>query len=224
MFVKGTELYKLYDLITDHKVTSLNFDIITPNVLLVSYKRPVEYQETLPHGNLFLASMTTAHARLALYKCMDVLGRRVLYTDTDSLMYTTNTQTEKSLPLGNFLGELTNEIPSGYITELASCGPKNYAFKVKDLRGDGNYAVAKVKGFSLTARTCKRINFDSMKKLILYRSVTSAIQTEIPKKIKRDVKKTSTITTSAEHKTFRLVYTKRFLLPDRVNTLPFGWK
>ena len=126
--------------------------------------------------------------------------------------------------MGNFLGELTNEIPSGYITEFASCGPKNYAFKVKDLRGNGNYAVAKVKGFSLNARTCKKINFDSMQNLVLYGTATSSIRTEIPKKITRDLKKKSVITTVPQHKVFRLVYTKRYLLPDRVSTLPFGWK
>lgn len=193
-------------------------------MLLASYKRPIQYQDTLPHGNLFIASMTTAYARLELYKCMDSLGRRLLYTDTDSVIYTTNHRTEKSLVLGNFLGELTNEIPSGYITEFASCGPKNYSYRVKDLRGNGNYDVVKVKGFTLKARTCKKINFTNMRKMVLYNATLPDIQTEIPKKIKRNVKKTSQITTSAMHKTFRLVYNKRFLLPDKISTVPFGWK
>jgi len=222
IFICGTELNKLYDVITDHKVKDVNFDIISGNLLHLSYRRSVEYMNTLPHGNMFVAAMTTCHARLQLYQYLEKLGTRVLYLDTDSVIYTTLTKTEKDLPLGNFLGELTNEIPSGHITEFASTGPKNYAYHVKDLRGGGNYEVVKVKGFSLNARTCKKINFKSLKNMILYKEVK--IPTENPRKIKRSLKKTSVITTSAEHKVFKLVYNKRYLLPDKISTLPFGWK
>ena len=134
LFVRGSELQKLYNVVTDHKVTDVNFNIISGNMLHLSYKRPLEYMETLSHGNLFVASMTTCHARLQLYQYLEKLDTRVLYMDTDSVIYTTNMQKEKDLPLGNFLGELTNEIPSGHITEFTSTGPKNYAYRVKSKR------------------------------------------------------------------------------------------
>ena len=191
-------------------------------MLHLTYKKAVEFEEILPHASIFIASMTTCHARLKLYEDMDRLGRRVLYHDTDSLIFTTKKH-EKSLPLGNFLGELTDEISSGSITEFASSGPKNYAYKVRDER-NGDHNVVKVKGFSLNARTCQKINFDSLKDLILNAPPDTFIQTENPKKIKRDPKGTSIITTSAEYKNVCLVYNKRYLLNDRVSTLPFGWK
>ena len=215
-------MHELYRIITDHKVKDVNFDIVTGNLLHLSYKRSEEFMDPLPHGNLFVAAMTTSHARLHLYQYLEKLGPRVIYMDTDSVIYTTMRGTENELPLGNFLGELTNEISSGYITEFASTGPKNYAYHVKDLKGGGNYEVAKIKGFSLNARTCQKINFKSMKNMILYKALI--IRTENPRKIKRGLKKSSVITTEPEHKAYKLVYDKRYLLPDRVNTLPFGWK
>jgi len=212
----------MYALLTDHRVTALNFDIISGNMLHLTYKKAAEFEEVLPHASIFLAAMTTSVARLKLYSDLEILDRRVLYFDTDSIIFTTKSR-EKTLPLGNFLGELTNEIPSGHITEFASSGPKNYAYKVKDEK-DGDYNVVKVKGFSLNARTCQKINFDSLKDLVVNAPAETCIQTEKPKKIKRDLKGTSIITTSAEHKNFRVVYNKRYLLNDRVSTLPFGWK
>ena len=38
-------------------------------------------------GNIFIALFTTAIARLKLYEALDVLQQRVLYYDTDSVIY-----------------------------------------------------------------------------------------------------------------------------------------
>jgi hypothetical protein len=37
--------------------------------------------------NIPIASFTTAYARVKLYKLLDSLGERVLYTDTDSVIF-----------------------------------------------------------------------------------------------------------------------------------------
>lgn len=68
--------------------------------------------------NIFLASFTTAWARLKLYGEMDKLGRDVLYHDTDSIIYSTNGRNDP--PLGPFLGDFTDELEGDTIKCFAS--------------------------------------------------------------------------------------------------------
>lgn len=68
--------------------------------------------------NIFLAAFTTAWARLKLYEEMDKLGRSVLYHDTDSIIYASNGINDP--PLGNFLGEFTDELDGDTITTFVS--------------------------------------------------------------------------------------------------------
>lgn len=46
---------------------------------------------------------------------------------------------ESQLPLGNHLGDLTNELevfgPDAYISEFVAAGPKNYSFKARTREG-----------------------------------------------------------------------------------------
>lgn len=68
--------------------------------------------------NIFLATFTTAWARIKLYNEMDKLGRSVLYHDTDSIVYESNGVNDP--PLGNFLGEFTDELDGDTITTFVS--------------------------------------------------------------------------------------------------------
>ena len=43
--------------------------------------------EALGNTNVILAAYTTCQARLTLYELLDKLDRRVLYYDTDSMIY-----------------------------------------------------------------------------------------------------------------------------------------
>ena len=74
---------------------------------LVVTKNEDEYQRSFKQ-NVFIAAFTTSFARLKLYDAIDSLGDRVLYYDTDSVIYKTKRGQEK-LPLGEFLGQFTNE-------------------------------------------------------------------------------------------------------------------
>lgn len=68
--------------------------------------------------NIFLAAFTTAWARIKLYSEMQKLGDAVLYHDTDSIIYATNGLNDP--PLGNFLGEFTDELDGDVITQFVS--------------------------------------------------------------------------------------------------------
>lgn len=75
-----------------------------------------------------------------------MLGDRVLYYDTDSVLFTQRPH-ERVLPLGDHLGEFTNDLDSGdHIVEFCSAGPKNYGYQTA--RGK---VCCKVKVFSLNS-------------------------------------------------------------------------
>lgn len=75
--------------------------------------------------NVFIAAFTTAWARIKLYSEMDKLGQAVLYHDTDSIIYASNGENDP--PLGNFLGEFTDELEGDTITTFVS---GNYIFYI----------------------------------------------------------------------------------------------
>lgn len=80
--------------------------------------------------NIFIAAFTTCWARLKLYDVVHMLDTRVLYFDTDSVIFVSRPG-DVELEIGPYLGELTNELasPGDYIIEFVSDGPKNYAFR-----------------------------------------------------------------------------------------------
>ena len=70
--------------------------------------------------NVFLATFTTAQARLRLYEVLEKLDRKVVYFDTDSVVYVIK-EGEEEPPVGDFLGELDGK----HIVEFVSASPKN---------------------------------------------------------------------------------------------------
>jgi len=103
--------------------------IVNDDCLEVVYTNREDNQPDNGRVNIFVASFTTCWARLKLYSYLDQLQQRVLYFDTDSVIYTIKPgQTE--IQLGDYLGEMTDELDDGdFITEFTSAGPKNYAYK-----------------------------------------------------------------------------------------------
>ena len=53
----------------------------------VQYKNTEEFAEQNNKVNVVIAAFTTAYARLKLYDLLDLLQERVLYYDTDSVIY-----------------------------------------------------------------------------------------------------------------------------------------
>lgn len=82
----------------------------------------------------------------------------MLYWDTDSVIFTSK-EGDWDPPVGDFLGELTNELDKGdWITEFVCNGPKNYAYQTH-----AGKRVCKVKGFSLNFENAQKINLESMR-------------------------------------------------------------
>lgn len=122
------------------------------------------------------------------------------------------------LPIGNYLGELTNEISpdDGYITKFVSSGPKSCAYTTQSHK-----QVCKVKGFSLESKmNSDLIKFSSMKEIVVAKKI-DCIKTKNSCKISRLAKK-RILYNRIEGRDFRMVYTKRRLL-NGLTTLPFGF-
>ena len=81
-------------------------------------------------SNVAIAAMTTSYARLRLLNMMRKLGSRVLYTDTDSVIYVSRPG-DWEPQLGTVLGEWNNELGEGesHIVSFISLGPKTYAYE-----------------------------------------------------------------------------------------------
>jgi hypothetical protein len=108
--------------------------------------------------NIAIAAYCTAYGRLCLYSVMEKLGAdRLLYCDTDSMIYRI-TDDMPELPIGTFLGELTNELDTGdWIAEFVALGPKSYAYKTAKGK-----EVVKIKGFTLGDDLKVKLNLKRM--------------------------------------------------------------
>ncbi len=135
--------------------------------------------------------------------CWNHSTRRVFYYDTDSVIYSSKPG-QYDPPLGDYLGELTNELGVGeHIVEFVSGGPKNYAYKTNK-----NEETCKVRGFTLNFANSKLINFETVKHLVTDPKSRQTITVTNSKKICRDKRKRK-LYNREEDKNYRMVYTKR---------------
>ena len=217
---------EFFDILDDNQYTVSDFQIVNNDTVAIMYayngnRIPLNQSTSITH-----ATFTTAHARLVLYEHLDKLGTRVLYHDTDSIIFRSYLKhPELDPPLGNFLGDLTDELDSGqYIVKFVSTGPKSYAYILND-----GTEVCKVRGFSLNYTASQVINFSSMKEII--HDSEQQLQND-PKnlkslytckksKITRD-KHLGLIYNKPEIKCFRAIYTKRVVKED-LSTVPYGY-
>ena len=109
-----------------HNVTDANF--INDELIQVHFENVDEFVEADRKTNVVIAAFTTAHARVKLYGVLEQLNRRVLYFDTDSVIYVSK-EGKWEPPTGSYLGELTDELGGAHITTFVSGGPKNYAYE-----------------------------------------------------------------------------------------------
>ena len=99
--------------------------------MMVTYKEKRE--EASKNGNICLAAMTTAYARIALYRLLDKFQDQVVYMDTDSLFLLLPADMEPP-PTSTVLGGLKDEImeewgPDATISSFISIGPKSYSYR-----------------------------------------------------------------------------------------------
>lgn len=167
VFVKNKN--HLFGLMTNALLDINSFSELSLDALLVSYKMREKCTRIQPNVNVVLAAYTTAQARMHLYAYLDKLQDRCLYYDTDSVICTWK-DGEDMLPLSDYLGELTDELsafgPNSFISEAVFTAEKSYALIVKR-PGCDDHTVCKVKGVCLNFINGEKINFKSLKNLVL---------------------------------------------------------
>lgn len=194
---------------------------VNDKTLLVNYEYIEEASDPLPTVNVVIAAYVTAQARLKLYSYLEALDKRVLYYDTDSVIYVSKNN-DPDISTGQFIGDMTDELESygsnSYITKFVSGGPKNYAFKVHSTKSNLEETVCKVKGITLNYAASQVINFDAIKHMILQKSEPIPI---ISRSIRRS--KEHIVTTCTEVKLYRPISTKRKFLSDG-SSEPYGYR
>ena len=232
----------LYKILTDPSKKMSNYHVMSDNMLQVEFENESIFMQMDQKSNVVIAAFCTCWARLKLWGVMNELGSRVLYHDTDSILYSYR-EGETCLPLGNYLGDLCNELSCDkigcknncvngehFIVEYVSCGPKNYAYIL-----DNGAVTCKVRGFSLNYNGSRIINFQSMKNALFMwyegkmndcideksDNVNENTLISVATSILRN-KHTISVYNRKVPKHYGIVYDKRALRSD-YETVPFGY-
>ena len=213
-----TEPKDLYAYLDSDQYEVKDAQMINDNTVEIQYVEKEGFVEENNKVNIVIAAFTTAYARLKLYDLLDLLQERVLYYDTDSVVYV-HEPGKPDPPLGDYLGDLTDELKGDYITTFISGGPKNYAYVTNT-----GEAILKIRGITLNYDASKTINVDVMRHLVeLYVDchIQDKVTVNIPHKITRD-KKEKNIVTKSMKKDYRIVYNKR-IVKENYETVPYGY-
>jgi hypothetical protein len=194
--------------------------------LIVTYRDLENHNAPYPFSNLAMASFISSWARLKLYELLDTVGiQRLLYCDTDSIMYVQKRTEPDLLHIGNYLGDLTDEIDPGWeIRAFIGLGPKNYTYKEKEVGKENSFrTICKIRGITLNYRARQLIDFEHFFRLV--KNEIDKIVLTNPHSIRRKIG--YGIVSRPEHKTHQNVLNKRKRKnpddQDNFNTLPYGY-
>lgn len=128
-----------------------------------------------------------------------------------------------SIPIGDFLGEMTDELEGDVITEFISGGAKNYGYKTR-----GGKTECKVRGFTLNVRGKEVLNFETMKRNILSEiddplEARRVIRVNNPNHFQRNTTN-KTIKLVHQVKQYELVFDKRVIDPDTKIRYPLDYR
>ena len=122
-----TEVSEFYEMLLDDELNNINFQFINDDIAQMTYSFKDQFVDNSKNTNIYIACFTTSHARLMLYNKLDYLNDKVLYFDTDSIIYVDNHT--KNFKTGDMLGDMTDELSGKGFTNFVSTGPKSYSFK-----------------------------------------------------------------------------------------------
>ena len=82
-----TEALEFYEILLDDKLDNINFQFINDDMAQMTYNFKDQFVDNSKNTNIYIACFTTSHARLMLYNKLDYLKEKVLYFDTDSIIW-----------------------------------------------------------------------------------------------------------------------------------------
>lgn len=209
---------EFFDMMTSDKQKVKNIQFVNNESLKLDWVYNDDFVESSSRTNVIIAAYTTAQARLKLNSYLQQLGERVLYCDTDSIVFTTVTG-QWEPPLGDYLGDLTDEAPQNVITTFVTGGPKNYAYTLLKPNNKGQSSICKVRGITLNFKNTIDINFQSVKDMVTGKG-TDRISVVDENKIVRNTS-TGHLITKCEYKDYKIVFDKR-VIKENYHTVPYG--
>ena len=215
--------HALHDFLDTDTLDVRHVSVINDDMVEVHYQHQEEDIPVSPNLNIFVAAFTTCHARLKLYEALESLGERVLYFDTDSVIFIQN-EGQTNPELGRYLGDFTSELSKDeYIEEFVSGGPKNYGYTTNQ-----GHVECKVRGFRLNSEGKTQLNYDVMRQ-----NVKDEIERPLPKPRQNQVINSHQIVrdptnyqlyTRPSSKFYQLVFNKRVIDPRTFKTYPYGYQ
>ena len=219
--------------------------------LLVVHK--TKHEEAGIHENIALAAMTTAYARIALYKVPFLFQiknkgllkiirqypQEVVYFDTDSVFILLPPGREPP-PTSTVLGGLKDEImeehgPEASISSFHSIGPKSYTYRLSSILCLAQQRISSVeKGGAVIKEEMKLkgVSFNSEAAKTVNPTAMQGLTTNRDKHllapqylIRKDLFKTK-LWNSTIYKRVQFQSKKRWFLPGRnptMDTLPYGY-
>ena len=180
----------------------------------MTYNFKDQFVDNSKNTNVYIACFTTSHAGLMLYNKLDYLKGKVLYFDTDSIIYVDDGT--KNIETSDMLGDMTDELSGKRISSFVSTGPKSYCFKYGD-----NEQKSAIEGFTLTHENNSLLNHDSLSKIVKkqIREITIVNESKIRRKNREIVNKYC-------ENIFKFGYDKKVIKQineDHTDTLPYGY-
>jgi hypothetical protein len=209
-----TEPSKWFRLLEKHNKGELNIKtetMIDENTLYVQYISNDSKTSSLNNTNLALAAFVTSQARLRLYDELYQLDDRVIYCDTDSIIYKHHPE-KHNIPEGELLGQWESETKLPIVKVLA-IAPKSYGYETSD----GKVEV-KCKGISLHYNNSKKYNMDSLNTLITGKGKETEILTTKMEFIKDNKKGTITTRNTDKKISYKPELFKRTVNDDYTTT------
>jgi hypothetical protein len=204
----------LYEMLLNDQFIINDIHTLSDEVLQIFYTDKTDSHLGSRDTNVVLGAFVTCYGRMKLYHELDAMLERILYYDTDSVIFT-HEEGQYEPELADYLGKFTSELASDeHIIVMVSAGPKNYAF----LTNLGNKTV-KVKGMSLHFAAKNVLTFEKMVDVVKGLT-TEDIMIEQLRFIKQKDK--WKIRTEEIKKRYRKVYGKRILYED-FTTIPYGF-
>ena len=219
---------ELYRFLAKPCVEVTNLMFANDDTVWISWKFTAEeLVPSLRHTKEVIGAYVTAGARIHLYQYLDRVREKVLYSDSDSMLYVQPRDEPELIETGDSLGAIISELkPGQYKAEFVSGGRKNYAYKVIDTKdgAERSKTVCKVRGITLNYTASQLVNFDFIRDMILNRESDHVVTVHTEHKIKRNRKLEGAVSiiTEPEDKKYRISFLKTRRLKDN-NSVPFGY-
>ena len=104
-----TRAQDFHDFLTKEENNISYVSSLTEEHVEIHYKKKDHFEDISPNLNIFITCFTACWARLRLYEALELLQQRVLYFDTDSIVFT-DIPRQPTPQLGPFLGQFKDEL------------------------------------------------------------------------------------------------------------------